>query len=108
MLGNKTEYYDNISDAKQQFRHLYHDKTGNLWENRNSFQKVPNKFYPVDVDYGDDESLLNENNSSAVGTSKLDKRIQDVMKIFFDIKQMQNLLLELEIDLEKMVKTKTK
>ena len=31
---------------------LYAEKTNNEWENRDSFKKFPNKFYPLDIDYG--------------------------------------------------------
>ena len=35
-----------------QFKGLYLDKTGNEWEDRKNFVKHPNKFYPLDIDYG--------------------------------------------------------
>ncbi len=43
----------------------------------------------VEVDYsagGGDDPLESAGDSSAESTSKLDKRIQDLMKIFFDVK----------------------
>ncbi len=34
------------------FLSLYAEKTGNEWEDRKNFKKYPNKFYPIDIDYG--------------------------------------------------------
>ena len=44
-------------NALEQFKTLYADKTGNLWEDRENFEKFPNKFYPVDVDFADVSKL---------------------------------------------------
>ena len=34
------------------FESHYEDKTGNRWTNRKEFKKMPNKMYPMDLDYG--------------------------------------------------------
>ena len=31
---------------------MYLNKTGNNWEDRKNFQKFPNKFFPLEIDYG--------------------------------------------------------
>lgn len=41
------------ADAINDFVALYEEKTGNLWENRNKFEKQPGKLYPLDIDYGE-------------------------------------------------------
>ena len=51
--GNKLQEFDSIHDAVKEFKRLYEDKTGNRWENRQHFQKVPGRFYPMDLDYGE-------------------------------------------------------
>lgn len=50
--GNKLDSFDDLQEAIGNFHAVYLDKTGNHWENRNSFRKIPNKFSPIDVDYG--------------------------------------------------------
>ena len=51
--GNKLESCGKSKrSAVDQFRDLYLEKTGNLWENRKCFVKQPNKFFPLDIDYG--------------------------------------------------------
>ena len=41
-----------MTNAKDEFKALYLDKTGNDFGTKN-FQKYPMKFYPLDIDYGD-------------------------------------------------------
>jgi len=50
--GDKTEVFYSLNNAIEAFCHLYEDKTGNEWEDRKNFTKYPNKFYPLDIDYG--------------------------------------------------------
>jgi len=50
--GNKVEKFGSQGRAVEHFKALYADKTNNEWENRNNFKKFPNKFYPLDIDYG--------------------------------------------------------
>lgn len=38
-------------EAVDHFLNLYQDKTGNAWHSTN-FTKYPNKFYPLEIDYG--------------------------------------------------------
>ena len=54
--GNKLESYDERLDAVRQFEALYEEKTGNRWSNRKSFKKVAGKFYPMEMDYGQDQA----------------------------------------------------
>ena len=44
---------DNKQDAINDFVALYEEKTGNLWENCDKFEKQPGKLYPLDIDYGE-------------------------------------------------------
>lgn len=50
--GNKLEHYSNKNDAIENFCSLYLDKTGNTWFSRKYALKQPNKFYPLEMDYG--------------------------------------------------------
>ena len=42
----------NCSEAIDMFEELYESKTGNIWGNVKNFVKYPNKFYPLEIDYG--------------------------------------------------------
>lgn len=55
--GTKLEDFDtDFHEAKAHFEALYLEKTGNRWKDRKNFVKCPNKFFPLDIDYGDDVS----------------------------------------------------
>ena len=50
--GDKTEKFHSKNNAVEEFKRLYGEKTGNDWEDRKNFVKHPNKFYPLEIDYG--------------------------------------------------------
>ena len=50
--GNKLEKCGSKRSVMDSFMALYAEKTNNEWANRDSFKKFPNKFYPLDIDYG--------------------------------------------------------
>lgn len=49
--GNKLEKFYDKNSAMDNFRSMYEEKTGNCWTS-SSFTKYPNKFYPLEIDYG--------------------------------------------------------
>lgn len=51
--GNKLESYYNKEDVLTAFEDLYLDKTGNEWSERKRASKVPGKFFPLEMDYGE-------------------------------------------------------
>ena len=61
---------------------------------------MPNKFYPLDIDYGADEDNVKMLDSSAGLNSKLAKEIQDIIKLIFDIENMKKAMLEFEVKLD--------
>lgn len=100
--GNKVDSFGSKANAIEDFKSVYADKTGNMWENRAHFSKVPNKFYPLDIDYGADDENICKLDSKAGTNSKLAKEIQDLIRIIFDVDSMKKAMLEFEIDLKKM------
>ncbi|XP_040581358.1 poly [ADP-ribose] polymerase 1 [Lepeophtheirus salmonis] len=101
--GKKTEDFDSSSDAIREFERLYEEKTGNLWRHRNKFEKLPGKFYPLDIDFGSSQSdaeskklVLSESKS------KLALPIKELISLIFDVESMKKALVEFEIDLNKM------
>ncbi|CAF0920722.1 unnamed protein product [Brachionus calyciflorus] len=103
--GNKLENYSKKHDVINDFCALYLDKTGNTWDSRKYATKQPNKFYPLEMDYGNDDedsamSKLNDENYNSI--SKLAKPIQNLIKLIFNIETMKQQMKEFEIDLNKM------
>ncbi|XP_043916143.1 poly [ADP-ribose] polymerase 1 [Protopterus annectens] len=99
--GNKLESASSKESAIDQFLDLYEEKTGNSWHSKN-FNKYPNKFYPIEIDYGQDDEAVKKLAVSAGTNSKLPKAVQKLIKMIFDIESMKKAMVEFEIDLQKM------
>ncbi|XP_077299838.1 poly-(ADP-ribose) polymerase [Arctopsyche grandis] len=99
--GNKTETFHSVFEAIEKFDELYIEKTGNAlgFGQSNNAPKIPGKMYPIDVDYG---NVHDEQMSVDDGNSKLPKPVQALVKMFFDIDSMKQVMLQFELDTEKM------
>lgn len=95
--GNKLEAMA-LEDCIEQFEKLYEEKTGNQWKNRQHFVKMPNLMYPIDLDHGDEEVASLDSDIK----SNLQKPVQDLMRLIFDVAEMKKVMLEFEIDMDKM------
>ena len=85
-----------LSAAKRSFEDLYRDKTGNRWGVKGN--KVTGKFYPLEIDYGQDEDAAGKLVSEGAGsTSKLPKEIQQLVRMLFDVESMKKAMLEFEV-----------
>eukprot|EP01099_Mayorella_cantabrigiensis_P002446 TRINITY_DN2071_c0_g1_i1.p1 TRINITY_DN2071_c0_g1~~TRINITY_DN2071_c0_g1_i1.p1 ORF type:complete len:669 (+),score=180.31 TRINITY_DN2071_c0_g1_i1:1060-3066(+) len=100
--GNKLEPYDSRHSAIAMFSKLYLEKTGNEWSSRAGAPKQPGKFYPIEIDYGEELDLESLKTKMASSRSKLHPRVQNIVTLIFDIKLMEQSLVEMEIDLKKM------
>lgn len=81
--------------AKREFEMVYSDKTGNSWGQRDDFVKHAGKFYPLDIDYGQEETVR-----PAVGmgaNSKLAPEVQGLVKMIFDVESMKKAMMEFEV-----------
>ncbi|XP_020837799.1 poly [ADP-ribose] polymerase 1 isoform X1 [Phascolarctos cinereus] len=99
--SNKLEQMSSREDAIDHFLKLYEEKTGNSWHSSN-FIKYPKKFYPLEIDYGQDEEAVKKLTVSAGTKSKLPKPVQNLIKMIFDVESMKKAMVEFEIDLQKM------
>lgn len=104
-IGDKRlEEHASLADAKKAFEDLYLKKTKNEWANRDSFKKFPNTYYPLDIDYGgvaDDDAVCGLSEASNIPL-ELDNRVEDLLKLIFDIKEMKKVMAEFELDMERM------
>jgi poly [ADP-ribose] polymerase 1 len=101
--SSKVEQCDSFQEALLQFETHYRDKTGNDWHARDNFVKRPQMYCPLDVDYGESsatESSLNAANSTV--TSELPSAVQELIKMLFNVDTMKKVMMEFELDLEKM------
>ncbi|KAK7907813.1 hypothetical protein WMY93_016425 [Mugilogobius chulae] len=99
--GNKLDKFHDKNSALDNFLVVYKEKTGNDWSCTN-FTKYPNKFYPLEIDYGQDEEAVKRLTATAGAKSKLAKPVQELIKMIFDVESMKKAMVEFEIDLQKM------
>lgn len=105
--GDKLTDYNKKDHALEEFFEQYLDKTGNEWKDRKVSGKKPNRFYPLEMDFGEEEEENNEgtnliNDKNFVSKSELAPEIQGIIKLIFDIENMKRQMKEFEIDLNKM------
>ncbi|XP_014252361.1 poly [ADP-ribose] polymerase [Cimex lectularius] len=98
--GNKLDKMPDIQTAKREFKALFEEKTGNRWKDRENFEKKPKLMYPIEVDYGQSDTIKMSHESSV--ESKLPKPVQDLVAMLFDVEIMKKVMMEFELDLEKM------
>ncbi|XP_069975958.1 poly [ADP-ribose] polymerase 1-like [Penaeus vannamei] len=98
--NNKLESKEDLQDALAQFEGLYEEKTGNRFSAK-EFNKVPGCWYPLDIDYGQDEEIVKKPTTGG-SKSKLPKQVQELVALIFDVDTMKNALVEFEIDVKKM------
>lgn len=98
--------YRRRDEAIHAFHALFLEKTGNDWTDKDNFQKLPNKHYPLEIDYGQhsDNDQMQKLLQTAQGgvQSKLPVQVQDVIRTIFNVETMKQALLSFEIDLTKM------
>lgn len=99
--GNKLDKFHDKNSAMDNFLSVYKEKTGNAW-GCSDFTKYPNKFYPLEIDYGQDEEAVKKLTASAGTKSKLAKPVQELIRMIFDVESMKKAMVEFEIDLQKM------
>ncbi|XP_077994827.1 poly [ADP-ribose] polymerase 1-like [Glandiceps talaboti] len=98
--GNKLTTFKDMDEAVEQFKFVYKEKTGNDFGAK-EFKKHANKFYPLEIDYGEDDQEEVQSLKSGTG-SKLPASVQDLIVMIFDIDNMKKTMVEFEIDLKKM------
>lgn len=91
--------FTDLEDARQHFEEQYEEKTGNFFGEK-KFVKYPGRYYKLDIDYGDEHEVrkLTENKIE----SKLEKPVQELIKLIFDVDMMKKVMLEFDLDTEKM------
>lgn len=100
---SKVERTKSADAAIRIFCEKYREKTLNDWSMRKSFRKMPKAFYPLDVDYGDENDGENdiENDGNAV-PSKLDRRVYKLVETLFDADKIRKEMASIGIDTTKM------
>ncbi|XP_068156658.1 poly [ADP-ribose] polymerase [Drosophila tropicalis] len=98
---NKVEDFGNLLEAIENFKSVYADKTGNDFDDRHNFVKVPGRMYPIDIQYDEANDLADAAKNQSI-PSKLDMSVQNLIKLIFDVDNMKRTMMEFHIDMEKM------
>lgn len=88
--------FQSADEACAEFKKVYEQQTGNEFISDRPFKKLPGKFYPVDVNYNDD---ITANTSTP---SHLSDKVENLVKLLFNVKNMQRAMKEFQLDLDKM------
>ncbi|PRP84649.1 hypothetical protein PROFUN_07899 [Planoprotostelium fungivorum] len=110
--GNKTYEYRSEKKAIEAFAAKFFDCTGNNWEDRSTFKKLPGRYAMAELDDGnevDDEGhevkrpKLEVKPKVSTGDAKrMDGRVKQFMKDIFDTEMMRQALEAQNIDMKKM------
>ncbi|CAG8520900.1 3017_t:CDS:1, partial [Cetraspora pellucida] len=98
--------------AKYEFEKKFRDKTKNKWmdicQDKSSFKAVKGKYTLLERDYGDDEVDISTKNNAVVPPpppipeSKLHPKIQNIIKLIFDVSLWNDTMVELNYDASKL------
>jgi poly [ADP-ribose] polymerase len=108
---SKKDICSSIDKAKRLFESKFKSKTNNAWEDRHNFRSYPKKYTMIEVSYASDseeeenvssESRKEKKKKAEVIPSKLDPRVQDVIKLITDVSTMEATFKEFEIDIDRM------
>lgn len=100
--GSKIEEMSK-SDAIEEFKRLFLEKTGNPWEawvHKQNFQKHPGRFFPLDIDYGVNKQAPKKNLDDR--NSTLAPALKELIKMLFNVETYRAAMLEFEINLSEM------
>ncbi|KAM4881465.1 poly [ADP-ribose] polymerase 2 isoform 2-T2 [Thomomys bottae] len=95
-----------LTKAKEIFQKKFLDKTKNNWEDREKFEKVPGKYDMLQMDYAtntqeEDETKQESLHDALKPASKLDLRVQELIKLICNIQTMEEMMIEMKYDTKK-------
>ncbi|CAA6662611.1 unnamed protein product [Spirodela intermedia] len=91
------------SEAIDEFKRLFLEKTGNsweTWEQKHNFMKQPGRFFPLDIDYGVKQAPKRKDPNNT--KSLLAPQLVALMKMLFDIETYRAAMMEFEINMSEM------
>lgn len=98
----------NLNRAKDVFEKKFYDKTNNEWDQKDMFEKCGGKYDLVEKDYGSAENsnqaksvVKQEDTPKNVPSSKLNKKVQNIIDLICNLAEMENLLKEMKYDAKK-------
>ncbi|GMH02358.1 hypothetical protein Nepgr_004197 [Nepenthes gracilis] len=102
-IGNSKIEEMSKSEAIEEFKRLFLEKTGNPWEawvHKQNFQKRPGRFFPLDIDYGVNKRVPKKNENDE--NSQLAPALAELMMMLFNVETYKAAMMEFEINLSEM------
>lgn len=96
-----TTTFTDEASGRTAFEKQFKAKTGNVFGTK-SFVKKPNKYFLSDVNYSDIIKDEDVKKTIQIPDSKLDKRVQDLVKMLTNTSEMEKAMVSLNIDTKKM------
>ncbi|KAG0042928.1 Poly [ADP-ribose] polymerase 2 [Gryganskiella cystojenkinii] len=108
------DFSQSLDGAKAIFERKYKDKTRGNWADRDNFVKIHGKYHLLPPDDGDSDDededddtkkkakAIKKEDETPIPDSKLDTKVQDLMKLIFNQTMMTNQMKELDYDADKM------
>lgn len=93
--------FTSSSAAIAAFEKQFKSKTGNNWKSKDNFVKKDGKYFLTKVEYETKDPIPDVPKTIDV-KSKLDDRVQNLMRLLSDVDTMNKALIQLEIDPKKM------
>eukprot|EP01029_Cantina_marsupialis_P019336 TRINITY_DN44947_c0_g1_i4.p1 TRINITY_DN44947_c0_g1~~TRINITY_DN44947_c0_g1_i4.p1 ORF type:complete len:1169 (-),score=438.26 TRINITY_DN44947_c0_g1_i4:173-3643(-) len=91
-----------LQTCKDAFEKKFYTKTKNHWEDRDDFVSYARKYTLLKMDYSDNTVDAPEKMKVEVPDSKLDERVQELMKLICDLDMMKSQMVEIGYDCEKL------
>ncbi|KAG0355708.1 hypothetical protein BG005_005356 [Podila minutissima] len=107
----QTIHCGDINGGMREFKKKFSAKSGNQWDDRDNFVKVPGKYFLLPPDDGDSDDEDEESSTKAessvkeehpIPESKLHPKVQSLMGLIFNIQMMNRQMKELDYDADKM------
>eukprot|EP01122_Echinamoeba_exundans_P012170 TRINITY_DN503_c0_g1_i1.p1 TRINITY_DN503_c0_g1~~TRINITY_DN503_c0_g1_i1.p1 ORF type:complete len:911 (+),score=243.47 TRINITY_DN503_c0_g1_i1:100-2733(+) len=94
-----------LNSAVAAFEEKFLDKTGNEWKDRKKFVKKAGKYLILEMEADDQNSVSapkKAEEDADLIPSYLDPRVQDLIKLIFDVDMLTKQMMSLQIDVRKM------
>ncbi|KYQ94403.1 poly(ADP-ribosyl)transferase [Tieghemostelium lacteum] len=104
LKGKFVETPGTLASLTTDFAKKFYDKTKNVFSNRDKFQKVKGKYDMIELDYSSAKEEPKKEKKKPVTHKKecdLDDRVQDLLKLIFDVKMMKQTLIDAQFDIKK-------
>lgn len=93
--------FPKVEAAIKEFAKGYSEKTKNTWNSGEPFHKVDGKYHVIEVDVASEDKAMKVAEAVTL-QSKLEAKVQELMKMLFDIESMKRTMTAFNLDTAKL------